>query len=184
MGKMKFVLTCILIFSVTGSWTETLNTGSMYGYFTYEEITNQLNQLAQNFTGLATYEKFNNLTSDGNLIRYLKIYSLDGLDISERAATLITASQFGGYPIGTSQALYVAKSLLNNFGISAKETRILRNSVVYIIPVINVDAYIKTENSYSNTNGTFKEFLKNSNVAGCVTSENDGINLNRNWGYM
>mmetsp|Transcript_14430 Transcript_14430/g.14469 ORF Transcript_14430/g.14469 Transcript_14430/m.14469 type:complete len:525 (+) Transcript_14430:99-1673(+) len=121
-------------------------------------------------------------TYKGEEIKYLQISLSEGLAQSERTGIMITAAQFAGYPIGPSQVMYIAKALANTYKDDINEEFILSVSTVWLIPVINVDAYKQMETAY-NANKNFPVNLKNLNTTGCTTADEGGVNLDRNWGF-
>ncbi|CAG9329095.1 unnamed protein product [Blepharisma stoltei] len=178
---MKITVWVLTALKVLALWNDTVSTGSLGGYFTYNEIQNDMISLVSEFPNLVSSGTVGS-TYKGEEIKYLKIELAEGLAQEERTGIMITAAQFAGYPIGPSQVMYIAKALANTYKDDINEEFILSVSTVWLIPVINVDAYMLMETEYS-TNKNFPVNLKNLNMTGCATTGEGGVNLDRNWGF-
>lgn len=85
----------------------------------------------------------------------------------ERPGTLFNGCQHAREWISVAVPLWIATRLINEYGIDPRVTRLLSETVVYIVPVVNPDGY-----DYTWTN----ERLWRKNRRGSY-----GVDLNRNW---
>jgi hypothetical protein len=99
-----------------------------------------------------------------------------------KGASVFSAGQVSGYPISTSAALYLAENLLKQSSF-AYVNYLLSTREVFVFPVVNPDAYAWTERNFLR-HGEFLQFFTNKNFTGCSGLAENGVRLNRNWGYM
>lgn len=91
-------------------------------------------------------------------------------------AIMFDALIHGREPGGNSVVIDFAQWLSTEYGSDTMATFILDNAQIYFVPMVNIDAY------YENLPSGGADQRKNMNFTTPVAS--DGIDLNRNWGYM
>jgi len=91
-------------------------------------------------------------------------------------AILFNALIHGREPGGNSAVIDFAQWLSTEYGSDTMATFILDNAQIYFVPMVNIDAY------YYNLPSGAPNHRKNRNYTTPVAS--NGIDLNRNWGYM
>ena len=155
-----------------------ISEGSMSGYLTLQEVYSSLSSLSSLYPSLSTPLLLGS-TSNLNSIQGLKISSPSP---SPKSSLVLSASQSSGFPISTSAVLFFASTLLS-LSPSPYLNYLLNTRDVYILPVMNPDAYAWTELAYSHGLG-FVEFLTNRNYTRCKQINDNGVRLNRNWGYQ
>jgi len=89
---------------------------------------------------------------------------------------LFNALTHGREPGANSAVIDFAQWLTSKYGSDTMATFILDNAQVYFVPMVNIDAY------YYNLPSGGPNHRKNMNYSYPVSS--NGIDLNRNWGYM
>lgn len=174
-----FNMQTILIFLtsfVYSAWVDTLFSGSLDGYLSYDDLSNELLSLSIEFPDLISHGSLGNSTN--NLPIYYAKITGNGIPSEEKGGVLITTSQYAGYPSNVNFVMYLLKSLVNLNGMSMIESRILETNTIWIVPVVNVDGYLEMENRY--LNDTFQVLNKNLRNTECDLSADNGVNLNRN----
>jgi hypothetical protein len=155
-----------------------LDEGSMKGYLTLQEIHNFIDYHLESFPKLSELAYFGQ-SSQIRDIRGIKLTNSEY--VGEKTSVVISASQTSGYPISTSAALYSLWNILNNSD-SAFFSYLLKTREIYILPLMNPDAYALTEKYFKRGQG-FLHYSTNRNSTGCMSLEGNGVMLNRNWGY-
>lgn len=156
-----------------------IDEGSMEGYLDLVEVYSFLEDLSLAYPLLV---------SQISLGRTANLYSLKGLKIStpglsqSKGIMVVSASQISGFPISTTAALYFASTLLS-LGPSPYLDYLLATRDIYVFPILNPDAYAWTEIHYTQTK-QFSPFFTNRNRTNCMYLGNNGVRLNRNWGFQ
>lgn len=143
-------------------------------YKTYDEIVEYLYMLQRTYPNLAQ------VFSIGNSYQGRRVYGIkitEGVRLQRsyrsRPASVVQGCQHAREWIATMAPIYTATRLLNDYGVDARTTKIVRECETYIIPVVNPDG-----NVYTWTNQ--RMWRKNRRPVG----SNVGVDLNRNWGYQ
>lgn len=160
--------------------------GSMGGYFTYQEILDQLDLMKALYPNLITQkenistfltegEPDNSTTPPigGNGIKWVKI-SDNPDDISEgEAQILYTAIHHAREPNSLAQLIFYMWYLLENYDSDPEVQSILDNTELYFVPVINPDGYLYNEKTNPDGGG----FWRKNRLGG------HGVDNNRNYNY-
>lgn len=149
-----------------------LNQNSYENYFTYEQVTAKIEELAKASTHvLSTQVQVNTLsskTASGKSITYMKITdTASPVEEAYKGKVLVTAQHQVMGMIGASMVLYIAESLLDSTNLSA-----IQSKVFYLVPVVNPD-------SYSLSSASTSPYYKNQEVTSCAAGK--GVNLDRNY---
>ena len=155
-----------------------LDSGSMSGYLTLQEIHDLLSSYSKSYPDLAKVI-FLGQTSQFRDIKALRITNQNYS--GQKSVSVISASQTSGDPISVSSALYAAHMFLNNSD-SPYFSYLLKTREIFILPLVNPDAYALTEKYYKHGQG-FIHYPTNRGATGCMSIEANGVMLNRNWGY-
>lgn len=117
--------------------------GSMGGYFTYDEMLAQLDAMHSAFPDLiSSRESIEGFpTSEGRLLQWVKIAANQNAP-SSRPQVLYTAVHHAREPISLSQTIFYMWYLLENYESNDEIRRIVDQTELYFIPVINPDGYI------------------------------------------
>ncbi len=161
------------------------NLGSMGGYLTYQEMLNELDQMATLYPNLITQKdnistfltngQADNSTTPpigGNGIKWVKISDNPNSNEAE-PQILYTAIHHAREPAGLSQLIFYMWYLLENYDSDPEIQSILNNTELYFVPVINVDGYLYNEKTDPNGGGFWRKNRFNGH----------GIDLNRNYDY-
>ena len=153
--------------------------GSMGGFYTYQEIIDDLDEMYSLYPNLIT-QKINIGTSHEGRIIYAVVIS-DNPNVTENEPgagydALIHARE----PQSMATQMYFMWYLLQNYGTNPEVTYLVNNRQLYFIPCFNPDGYEYNRSTNPNGGGFWRKNRKNS--GSCF-----GVDLNRNytyqWGY-
>lgn len=146
--------------------------GSMAGAYTPQEYLDTLDFIYNEFknTGLVAQKKSIGKTHEGRDIFMIKIS--DNVNQQEdEPAVLITGAHHARESASPMTVTRFMFYLLENYETSTRVQNIVNNREMYFIPIINFDSYVANHRSYPNGGGMIR---KNQN----------GVDLNRNYGPM
>lgn len=150
--------------------------GSMGGFYTYAEIVQKLDEMYSQFPNLIT-EKYSIGTSwGGRTIWAVKISDNPNISEDEPQAffdALIHARE----PASMASVMYYMFYLLENYGTDPEVTYLVNNREIYFVPCFNPDGYEYNRTTNPSGGGMWRKNRRNN-------SDNDGVDLNRNFGYM
>lgn len=160
--------------------------GSMGGYLTYQELLDELDEMAALYPNLITSrENISNFVSEGepdnsttppiggNPIEWVKISDNPNSSTEGEPQILYTAIHHAREPAGLSQLVFYMWYLLENYDTDPEVQNILNNTELYFVPVINPDGYLYNEKTDPNGGGFWRKNRKNGY----------GTDLNRNYDY-
>lgn len=159
--------------------------GSMGGYFTYQELLDELDEMVALYPNLITAKQpISNFITEGepnngttppiggNAIQWVKIS--DNPNNSEAEPQILyTAIHHAREPASLSQLVFYMWYLLENYGSDPEVTNILDHTELYFVPVINPDGYLYNELTNPNGGGFWRKNRKNGH----------GVDNNRNYDY-
>lgn len=155
--------------------------GSLAGYFTYQEMLDQLDSMRSKYPQLIsarTAISSSNLSVEGREIYWLRISDNPDVDEAGEPEGLYTALHHAREPGSLSQLIFYMWYLLENYQSDANIRNLVDNTELYFIPCVNPDGYIYNENIQPSGGGMWR---KNRRDNGDGTF---GIDLNRNYGYQ
>jgi len=159
---------------------QNFNLGSMGGFPTYQELLNDLDKMANlypNLITLKTSASLSGITTDqGNEVFYVKVSDNPNIDENE-AELLYTGLHHAREPMSMVNLQYYLWYLLENYNTDSSVKRIVDNTELYFIPVLNPDGYLYNESTNPNGGGFWRK-NRRSNADGSI-----GVDLNRNYGY-
>tara|TARA_B100000795_G_scaffold112523_1_gene83390 strand:+ start:13657 stop:16014 length:2358 start_codon:yes stop_codon:yes gene_type:complete len=164
--------------------------GSMGGYFTYQEVLDELDQMKalypnlittkENISTFLTQGQPDNSVSPsigGNGIKWVKIS--DNPDTQEAEPQLLyTAIHHAREPMSLHQLIFYMWYLLENYETDPEIKGIVDNSELYFVPVVNPDGYLYNEKTDPNGGGFWRK-NRRSNGNGTF-----GVDNNRNYEYF
>lgn len=132
--------------------------GSMGGYFTYEEMLSQLDAMRSAFPNLITArENVGTFTTqEGRFLQSVKITSNPEVP-STKPQVLYTSVHHAREPISLSETIFYMWYLLENYESNVAIKRIVDNTEMYFIPVINPDGYIFNNVSFPDGGGMWRK---------------------------
>lgn len=153
--------------------------GSMGGHHTYSELLDELDTMREQFPELiSSKEPIGTTTSvEGRPVYWVRI-SNNPDETQSKPQVLYTALTHAREPISMQQMLYQMWYLLENYGDDPEITYLVDNLEFLFIPCLNPDGYIYNENTNPNGGGMWR---KNRSTN---SDETQGVDLNRNFGYM
>lgn len=157
---------------------ENFSTGSMGGFFTYQEFLDHLDAMTSQYPSLissrAPIDTF--LTHENRPIYWMRISDNPNSNEAE-PEVLYTSIHHAREPQSLAQLIFYMWYLLENYGTNDEVTYLVDNTEMYFIPMINPDGYIQNETSYPNGGGLWRK-NKRDNLDGEF-----GVDLNRNYAY-
>ncbi len=174
-GKMKNASACE---SEEITVPDGFEMGSMAGFFTYEEFTSHLDNMASSYPDLisvkqpiGTYQ-----TWEGRPIYWVRISDNPNVDETE-PEVLYTALHHSREPISLSQLVFYMYYVLENYGSNPEITELVNNTEMYFVPMLNPDGYVRNQTADPSGGGLWR---KNRRDNGDGTY---GVDLNRNYSY-
>jgi carboxypeptidase T len=152
--------------------------GSMGGYFTYQEMLDQLDSMSALYPHLITVKSPISpiLTHENRPIYGVKISDNPTVDEPE-PELLMNSLHHAREPNSLSQLLFFMWYLLENYEQDPHIQYLLNESELYFIPCVNPDGYIFNETNAPDGGGLWRKNRRN-NQDGTY-----GVDLNRNYGF-
>lgn len=151
--------------------------GSMAGYYTYDEMLQQLDNMRSFRPDLisskAAVGSF--LTSEGRALQWVKI-SKNPESVNVRPQVLYTAVHHAREPISLSETIFYMWYLLENYDINPEVKYLVDNTEMFFIPVVNPDGYVYNQTTNP---GGYGMWRKNRRDLGTGF----GVDNNRNYDY-
>lgn len=173
----------------TGNSYETpvnFHQGSMGGYFTYQEMLNELDEMRAAYPNLiTTKDGIHDFVTDGqpdnsttppiggNEIQWVRISDNPDTSTEGEPKILYTAIHHAREPASLSQLIFYMWYLLENYDSDPEVQSIVDNTELYFIPVLNPDGYLYNEKTDPNGGGFWRKNRKNGH----------GVDNNRNYDY-
>ncbi|HSA42049.1 MAG TPA: FISUMP domain-containing protein [Bacteroidales bacterium] len=153
--------------------------GSMGGFYTWENILNQLDSMALLFPELISSKQAisQTLSHDGNPVYWLRISDNPLLDEDE-PEILYTALHHAREPLGMQQLLYFMWYLLENYENDSMVRQLVDHTELYFIPVVNPDGYLYNQQTNPSGGGMWRK-NRSDNGDGSF-----GVDINRNYGFF
>jgi len=152
--------------------------GSMGGYYTFDEIEEQLDKIHESHPDLVTQKVSLGQTLEGRDIWMIKISDNPNLDEDE-PEMLYTGLHHAREPMSYMNLFYFMNWLTENYGIDEEATALVDNRELYFLPAINPDGLVYNQQIAPNGGGMQRKNMKES----CFSSP-DGVDLNRNYSFM
>lgn len=154
--------------------------GSMGGFFTYQEMLNNLDSMLSKYPQLisarAPIDTFESI--EGRPIYWLRISNNPNTDDFSKPEIMYTALHHAREPASMQQLIYYMWYLLENYDTDPKVAKIVNSVELYFVPCINPDGYIYNELTDPNGGGMHRKNRRN------VGTNNKGVDLNRNYSYQ
>ncbi len=154
--------------------------GSMAGYFTYQEMLDELDKMHELYPSLIS-EKFTIegiTTHEDRPIHWLRLSDNPSIEEDEPKA-LYTALHHAREPNSLSQMIFYLWYMLENYETNDEVKYLVDHTEMYFMPCVNPDGYVFNETSNPNGGGLWR---KNRRVG--ADGEVHGVDLNRNYGYQ
>ena len=149
-------------------------TGSMGGYYTLEEIYQQMNRIREYAPDIVSFSDTIGYTSENRPILAWHITSSK----SDTNATLLTALHHAREPGGATTLLYFLWEFIEKVKSgNQEENYLINNRVLTVVPCVNPDGYAFNQSQKPNGGGLWRKNRKN-------IGANIGVDLNRNYGPL
>ena len=152
--------------------------GSMGGYYTFEEITNQLDQLSSLYPNIISQKTSIGLTYEGRDIWGIKISDNYQLDEDE-PEILYTGLHHSREPMSYMNLFYFMHWLGENYDSDSLAKHIVDNRELWFVPALNPDGLVYNESIAPNGGG-----MQRKNMRESCSGTPDGTDLNRNYSYF
>lgn len=151
-------------------------------YYTYNEMVQELDQIA------AAYPNITHKISIGQSWENREIWAMKVSDNpsqnEDEPSVLFTGVHHAREPICTSICMDFINWLVNNYGTNDSATTIVNTDEVWIVPVMNPDGYVFNETYNDPWGNGWRKNCRDNNNNGQMDPDYDGVDLNRNYGYM
>ncbi|HET6244187.1 MAG: immune inhibitor A [Bacteroidetes bacterium] len=150
--------------------------GSMGGFFTFQEMINNLDSMASKYPSLISVKQSIGNSVEGRPIYHVKISDNPSVD-QNKPEVFYNALHHAREPASLSQLIYYMWYLLENYDTNAEVKYLVDNLEMFFVPCVNPDGYVYNYTTNPNGGGMWRKNRKN-NGDGTF-----GVDLNRNYGY-
>jgi hypothetical protein len=147
-------------------------TTTMGGFRTLSEALAYMDTLHTLYPNLTTARDSIGYTYQGRAIWMMKI-SEHPDSIGNKPRMFINGLIHAREPMGMEACLRYMNYLLSNYGTDSMATFLVNNREFYFVPIINADGYEYNRQNNPNGGGMYRK-----------NRHGQGVDLNRNWGYM
>ncbi len=163
---------------------ENFELGSMGGFLTYQEMLDNLDAMHEQYPNLVSERApiGSILTHEDRPIYWMRISDNPNTDEGE-PEVFYNALHHAREPNGLSQIIYYMWYLLERYDTDPEVQYLLDNTEMYFVPMINPDGYIYNETSNPSGGGLWRKNMRDNNTSGEFEENEDGVDLNRNYGY-
>ena len=151
--------------------------GSMGGYYTFDEVMSELDEMVSLFPNIITARQSIGTTIEGRDIWMVKISDNPNVNEDEEEV-LYTSLMHAREPQGMANNMYFMWYVLENYGSDAVVDFLVDNRELYFVPVINADGYVWNEFTNPNGGGLWRKNRRD-NGGGIF-----GVDLNRNYDFQ
>jgi len=153
------------------------------GYHKFSEIVAKLDSLHDEYPELVSEKISVSESREGNQLWAVKIS--DNVDIDEDEPEILYDFAIHAREVITFEvAIYYMEWLLDNYGANPLATYIVNERELWFIPVMNPDGVLKNEESNPDGGGMWRKNTRDNNENSVFDYDYDGVDMNRNFGYM
>jgi hypothetical protein len=168
----------------TANTVPPFGSGSLAGYYTLAEANALLDSLASHdAAGIVSSVRQVGISRQGRPIRALRI-AKESLPDHSRPRVVLTALTHAREPEGMQAIVYFMECLIDGYGSDPNLTYLVDHREIWFVPCVNPDGYTLNENTFFGS-GSYGMWRKNArdNDNNSVINSQDGVDLNRNFGY-
>ncbi len=155
---------------------------SMGGYRTYSEIIAAVDSLHALYSFVSAKDSIA-AGWDGNIVWTEKIS--DNVDVDEdEPEVLYDATIHAREVIVPEVLLYYMHWLCENYGTDPIATYLVNEREMWFITNVNPDGYVRNEIDNPDGGGMWRKNTRDNNENGIFDQSYDGVDMNRNYGYM
>ena len=163
---------------LTSNYTREFGLGSMGGYYTFDEIEQNLDELFNEYPQLVKEKISIGTTLEGRNIWAIKLSDNPNIEEDE-TKILYTGLHHSREPMSYMNLFYYMFWLCENYGIDDEATKILETRQLWFIPAINPDGLVYNQQIAPNGGG-----LQRKNMRQTCPSSPTGVDLNRNYSFQ
>ncbi|MEO8760209.1 MAG: M14 family metallopeptidase, partial [Bacteroidia bacterium] len=154
-------------------------TGSMGGFYTYQEYLDIMDSMAAKFPNLISPRQTidTSHTWEGRSLYWVKISNNPNVN-QTKPQVLYTAIHHAREPESLVELVYYMWYLLENYNTNAEVKYLVDNLEMYFVPCVNPDGYIYNHTTNPNGGGMWRKNRRN-NGDGTM-----GVDLNRNYSFL
>ena len=155
----------------------------MGGYHTYAETVAEINQLHNDFPAIVGEPYSIGQSIEERELWVVKISDNPEIDEDEPEVfynSLIHARE----PITVELLLTFMHYLTDNYPTDPEVAYLVENREMFFLPVFNPDGYVHNEVISPSGGGMWRKNMRDNDTSGTFQSNVDGVDLNRNFGYM
>ena len=156
---------------------EHFSTGSYAGYFTWDEMQAELDEMVALYPNLISAKEPIGNSLENRPIHFVRISNDPNTD-QDKPEVLYSAVHHAREPASMSQLIFYMWWLLDNYGIDPEATYLVDHREQYFVPCLNPDGYVYNQNTDPGGGGMWR---KNRRDNGDGTF---GVDLNRNYGWL
>ncbi len=153
------------------------------GYHTYAQIIAAIDSMQMLYPEIISQKFSIGTTTQGRDIWAIKISDNPTYDEDE-PEVLFDFNIHAREVIGFELSLYFLSWLCDNYGTDPLARFIVDEREVFMVPVLNPDGVLINEALYPSGGGTWRKNTRDNNASGAFEIASDGVDLNRNFGYM
>ncbi len=159
--------------------------GSMGGYFTYQEMLDNLDSMRAKYPHLISARQAIDtfLTHEGRPVYWVRLSDNPEIDEVDEPEVLYNAVHHAREPNSMSQLIFYMWYLLENYDTNPEIAILVDEVEMYFVPCLNPDGYIQNELANPNGGGLFRKNKRDNDGDGNFDPSIDGVDLNRNYGY-
>ena len=154
------------------------NYGSMGGYYTFQEIEENIDELISLYPNIISEKISIGLSLEGRNIWALKVSDNPNINESEPQA-LYTGLHHSREPMSYMNLFYFMHWLGENYETDLLAQHLVNNRELWFIPAINPDGLVYNETIAPEGGG-----MQRKNTRDTCSSTPIGVDLNRNYGYL
>lgn len=158
--------------------------GSMGGNYTFTEVLANLDSMITEYPQLISQKDTIGQSILGKPIVAVKISDNPNIQENE-PEVLYTGLHHAREPGSMMTIVYYMWWLLENYGINPQATFLAENRQMWFVPVVNPDGYVHNQQTNPNGGGMWRLNARDNNNNGIYfEAGEDGVDLNRNYGYQ
>ncbi len=156
------------------------NYGTMGSYLTYQEMLNELDEMAALYPGLITVKQTlsaGQTTAQGRPLYFVKISDNPNTTEAE-PRVLYTGLHHAREPMSMMSLIFYMHYILENYNTDPEIQNLVNSVELYFVPCVNPDGYVYNQTTNPNGGGLWRKNRRD-NGSGIY-----GVDLNRNYGYQ
>ena len=157
--------------------------GSMLGNYTLVEAVNQIDTLFNLYPDFVSEKDSIGTSIEGRTIWAFKLSDNPSINEDE-PEVLFTGLTHAREPLSMMNLFYFAHWLCENYNSDLTANYLLENREIWFVPIINPDGYAYNESISPQGGGMHRKNRKpNPSNSNCNSGTQQGVDLNRNYGY-